>query len=65
VLDVDAVMRLTLRLDPAATREAVARYVQEIDEMGAVLDAVDLPSTLDSIVFSPAWTAPDTAAAGE
>lgn len=65
VLDVDAVMQLTLRLDPAATREAVARYVQEIDEMSQVLDTVELPNTLESIAFSPAWAATDATAEGE
>lgn len=65
VLDVDAAMRLALRLDATATREAVAGYVQEIDEMSQVLDSVDLPNTLESVVFSPTWPAADATAAGE
>jgi hypothetical protein len=65
VLDIDAVMQTTLRLDPAATREAVARYVQEIDEMSQILDTVDLPNTRESVMFSPTWPAPDATAGSE
>ena len=59
MLDVDAAMQMTLCLDPAATREGVSRYVQEIDDMSKVLDIVDVPLALESIVFSPTWPAAD------
>ncbi len=65
VLDTDAVMQTTLRLDPAATREAVARYVQEIEEMSQILDTVDLPNSRESVMFSPTWPAPDAAVESE
>ena len=55
MLDVDAVLQVTRRLDPTGTREAVARYVQEIEEMSQVLDGVDPPLSLEAIAFSAAW----------
>lgn len=55
MLDIDAVLQVTRLLDPAGTRDAVARYVQEIEEMSQVLDSVRLPSTLESLTFAAAW----------
>lgn len=60
VLDVDAALAATLRLDPAATREAVTRYIQEIEEMSQVLDRVEPPTAFESIAFSAAWPAVST-----
>ncbi len=57
MLDVEAVLQVTRRLDPTGTRDAVARYVQEIEEMSQVLDGVDPPLSLEAIAFSAAWPA--------
>jgi hypothetical protein len=65
MLDVDAVLQVTRGLDPTGTREAVTRYVQEIEEMSQLLDTMELPSTWESIQFSAAWPAANAIAESE
>ena len=58
--EVAAVLRYTQRLDPDCSEEAIRRYVQEITEMGDLIDQVDLVDLVGHgsiFLFSPSWGA--------
>lgn len=55
--DVKDALRRARQIDPASTREAVARYLGEISEMARLLDRIDLEDAPGAVPFSPAWPA--------
>lgn len=55
--EIDDALRRARRVDPGSTREAVARYLAEIEEMTRHLDRLDLETVPAPVLFSPAWPA--------
>ncbi len=53
--EIDDALRRARRIDPTTSREAVARYLQEIAEMTRQLEGIDPGETPGSAYFSPGW----------